>query len=62
VRDIAVPVSVWHGAHDTRIPRAHTGWLLASLPAAQGHEYPGGHEPGGADYRRILTWLARPPT
>jgi pimeloyl-ACP methyl ester carboxylesterase len=55
---ITVPVGIWYGTHDTHVPRAHTDWLLAHVPPAQGYEHPGGHEPGGADYRRILTWIA----
>jgi pimeloyl-ACP methyl ester carboxylesterase len=54
---ISVPVSIWHGTHDTRVPRAHTDWLLAHLPSAQGHEYPDGHDPSDASYRQILNWI-----
>jgi pimeloyl-ACP methyl ester carboxylesterase len=57
---ITVPVSVWFGGRDTRVPRAHADWLLAHVPAAEGHEYPGGHEPGDADFGRILAWIAVP--
>jgi pimeloyl-ACP methyl ester carboxylesterase len=58
---ITAPVSIWYGSHDTRVPRAHTDWLLAHIPTAQGYEHPGGHEPADADYRRILAWIAAPP-
>ena len=54
---ISVPVSIWHGTHDTRVPRAHTDWLLAHLPTAQGHEHPDGHDPSDASYRQILGWI-----
>jgi pimeloyl-ACP methyl ester carboxylesterase len=54
---ISVPVSIWHGTRDTRVPRAHTDWLLAHLPSAQGYEHPGGHDPSDASYRRILGWI-----
>ena len=54
---ISVPVSIWHGTQDTRVPRAHTDWLLAHLPTAQGHEYPDGHDPSGATHRQILGWI-----
>lgn len=57
---ITAPVSLWYGSHDTRVPRAHTDWLLAHIPTAQGYEYPGGHEPPDSDYRRILAWIAAP--
>jgi pimeloyl-ACP methyl ester carboxylesterase len=54
---ISVPVSIWHGTRDTRIPSAHTDWLLAHLPSAQGYEHPDGHDPSDASYRRILRWI-----
>jgi pimeloyl-ACP methyl ester carboxylesterase len=55
---ITVPVSIWHGTHDTRVPRPHTDWLLAHLPSAQGYEHPGGHDPSDASYRQILSWIS----
>jgi pimeloyl-ACP methyl ester carboxylesterase len=55
---IATPVSVWRGLGDLKVPRRHSDWLLAHIPGAEGYEYPGRHEPGDADYRRVLTWLA----
>jgi pimeloyl-ACP methyl ester carboxylesterase len=54
---ISVPVSIWHGTRDTRIPRAHTDWLLTHLPSAQGHEHPDGHDPSKASYHQILSWI-----
>jgi pimeloyl-ACP methyl ester carboxylesterase len=55
--DISAPVSIWHCTADARVPRAHTDWLLAHLPTAQGHEYSGGHDPSDASYRQILAWI-----
>jgi hypothetical protein len=55
---IAVPVAIWHGAADTRIPRSHTDWLLATVPTAEAHEHPGGHDPAEPATRDILAWLA----
>jgi pimeloyl-ACP methyl ester carboxylesterase len=55
---IEVPVSIWSGAADTRVPRGHTDWLLAQLPAAQGYEHPGGHDPSDTSYRSIFGWIA----
>ena len=55
---IDVPVSIWSGAADTRVPRGHTDWLLAHLPTAQGYEHPGGHDPSDASFRSILGWVA----
>jgi len=55
---IDVPVSIWSGAADIRVPRGHTDWLLAHLPTAQGYEHPGGHDPSDASYRSILGWIA----
>lgn len=56
--DIGVPVSIWHGTSDTRVPRAHADWLLARLPSAEGREYPDGHDPSATSYAQILTWIS----
>lgn len=56
--DIRAPVSIWHCTADTRVPRAHTDWLLAHLPTARGHEYSGGHDPSDVSNRQILGWIA----
>jgi len=58
--DVSVPVGVWYGTADDRSPRTHAEWLLEHLPAAEGHAYAGGHEPGAAEFGRILAWLAGP--
>jgi hypothetical protein len=58
---ITLPVSIWFGSRDTYVPRAHAGWLLAHIPTAHEHEYPGGHEPGDTDSLRLLAWLAPAP-
>ena len=55
---IGVPVSIWSGATDTRVPRGHTDWLLAQLPNAQGYEHAGGHDPSDTSYRSIFGWIA----
>ena len=55
---ITGPIALWHGARDTRVPRAHTDWLLARLPTARSYQHPGGHDPDDASYRRILGWIA----
>jgi pimeloyl-ACP methyl ester carboxylesterase len=55
---IEVPVSIWSGATDTRVPRGHADWLLAQLPTAQGYEHPGGHDPSDTSFRSILGWIA----
>jgi pimeloyl-ACP methyl ester carboxylesterase len=54
--DITVPVSIWFGTHDPAA-RRHADWLLARIPAATGHEYPGGHIPDDRAYRQMLAWL-----
>jgi pimeloyl-ACP methyl ester carboxylesterase len=40
VRDIAVPVAVWHGELDENVPVAHGRWLVEELPAATGRFLP----------------------
>lgn len=55
---IDVPVSIWSGATDTRVPRGHTDWLLAQLPNAQGYEHAGGHDPSDTSFRSIFGWIA----
>ncbi len=35
VRDIQVPVKVWHGHQDRFVPVQHGQWLAASIPGAQ---------------------------
>ena len=36
---IAVPVSIWQGAHDRMVPFAHGEWLAANVPGARAHLY-----------------------
>lgn len=33
--EIAVPVKVWHGAHDLFVPRAHGEWVARHVPGAE---------------------------
>jgi len=37
--EIAVPVSIWQGAHDGMVPFAHGEWLAAHVPGARVHLY-----------------------
>jgi pimeloyl-ACP methyl ester carboxylesterase len=37
VKDISVPVSIWHGGLDKFVPFAHGEWLAANVPGAQAH-------------------------
>lgn len=39
-RQIACPVSVWHGAKDPLVPLAHASWLAANIPSARLHVEP----------------------
>ena len=55
---ITVPVGVWHGTRDATIPATDADWLLANIPAAQGHAYAGGHVPDAGVFRQIYGWLA----
>jgi pimeloyl-ACP methyl ester carboxylesterase len=52
-RAIEVPVDVWYGSEDDNTTIEHTEWLLATIPGAEGHEHPGGHDPGDAAQRQI---------
>ncbi|HEX4061462.1 MAG TPA: hypothetical protein VHY58_10650 [Streptosporangiaceae bacterium] len=57
VATITTPVAIWHGSRDTRMPRAHSDWLTASVPAAERFDYDGWHVPDDDVYGKILTWL-----
>jgi pimeloyl-ACP methyl ester carboxylesterase len=35
VRDIRVPVKIWHGRQDRMVPVQHGQWLVANIPGAQ---------------------------
>jgi len=37
VADIAVPVSVWQGAHDRMVPYEHGVWLATHIPGSRAH-------------------------
>jgi pimeloyl-ACP methyl ester carboxylesterase len=52
-----VPVGIWHGTQDTRVPPAHGDWLAGAVPTAQLHVHDGGHTPDARLHREILTWL-----
>ena len=57
VAEITTPVGIWHGSHDTRMPRAHSDWLTASIPTAERFDYEGWHVPDADVYGEILVWL-----
>ena len=57
VAQIAVPVGIWHGSHDTRMPPAHSDWLTASIPTAERFNYHGWHVPSDDVFGEIFTWL-----
>jgi len=54
---ITVPVRIWRGTADDRVPAEHAEWLLARIATARGHVYDGGHLPGPDVYGRIYDWL-----
>jgi pimeloyl-ACP methyl ester carboxylesterase len=55
LRSIAVPVSIWQGAHDRMVPFAHGEWLAATVPGACVHLYDDeGHISLGQRLPRIL--------
>ena len=39
-REIAVPISVWHGGRDPFIPFGHGEWLASNIPGARAHLLP----------------------
>ncbi|MHB1211420.1 MAG: alpha/beta fold hydrolase [Candidatus Nanopelagicales bacterium] len=44
LRDVRVPVHVWHGTADLMVPVAHGRWLVKHVPGARAHELEGqGH-------------------
>jgi hypothetical protein len=47
----AVPVGIWFGTRDTDVPTNHAQWLLANIPGAQSHQYPGAPQPFTANLR-----------
>jgi pimeloyl-ACP methyl ester carboxylesterase len=57
LRTITTPVDVWYGADDNNSTPAHAHHLLATLPNATPHEYPGGHDPDDTTQRQIFTAL-----
>ena len=57
VAGITIPVGIWHGSHDTRMPRAHSDWLAAHIPTAELFDYEGWHTPGDHVFDEIFTWL-----
>ena len=57
VADIAVPVGIWHGTRDTRMPRAHSDWLAAHIPTAERFDYEGWHVPSDEVWVEVYGWL-----
>lgn len=57
VAEIATPVGIWHGSHDTRMPRVHSDWLTANIPTAERFDYEGWHVPSDDVFGEILAWL-----
>jgi pimeloyl-ACP methyl ester carboxylesterase len=54
---ITAPVGIWHGSHDTRMPRAHSDWLAAHIPTAERFGYEGWHVPSDDVSGEIFSWL-----
>lgn len=57
---LAGPVSVWYGAQDVLASRAHTDYLVATIPRASRHELSGGHVLSDDDMAGIYGWLTNP--
>jgi pimeloyl-ACP methyl ester carboxylesterase len=57
VAEIRIPVGIWHGTNDTRMPRAHSDWLTANIPTAQRFDYEGWHVPNDDVFCETYSWL-----
>lgn len=58
LRDVAVPVALWHGEQDLFVPVAHGRWLAENLPGAQiGIEPDHGHLSLVARVPDVHAWL-----
>ncbi len=55
---IAVPVALWHGRQDTRVPYAHGEWLAGHIPGARFHPHEGGHRASDEVQQDMLAWAA----
>jgi pimeloyl-ACP methyl ester carboxylesterase len=57
---VRVPVALWHGEQDVRVPSAHGRWLAGAIPGAALHLLPDdGHvSPIFAREREVVGWLA----
>ena len=58
VGDITVPVGIWHGSRDTRMPREHSDWLTTHIHTARRFDYEGWHVQSDEVYGEVLTWLS----
>ena len=54
---ITVPVSIWYGVQDVLVSRAHTDYLVATIPGASRYELGGGHVLSDEDLASIYEWL-----
>jgi len=54
---IAAPVSIWYGTQDVLAPRAHSDYLIATIPGASRNELVGGHVLSDDDVASIYQWL-----
>lgn len=61
VAEITVPVAIWHGTRDTRMPRAHSDWLTANIPGALRFDYEGWHVPSEDVFAETYGWLRGEP-
>jgi pimeloyl-ACP methyl ester carboxylesterase len=55
---IAVPVALWHGRQDTRVPYVHGEWLAGHIPGARFHPHEGGHRASDAVQQEMFAWVA----
>jgi pimeloyl-ACP methyl ester carboxylesterase len=58
LRDIQVPVKIWHGDADAIVPLSHGEFMAASIPNAELSITPGGgHFAGYVVARDVLDWI-----
>ena len=61
VRDISVPVAIWHGRDDVAAPISHGRWLAERIPDCAFNQLDGGHYAAYLAIDDVLRWLRSHP-